>query len=62
MNEPVALHSLYKAAKALVDSVHEDEAHHGGLLGRDTIRRADEASQILMRIEAASLPSIENKG
>jgi hypothetical protein len=52
-----ALDDLIKAAQALVDAVTFDDSGYqgrggnGGLLSRETIRKADELRQVLHRVK-----------
>lgn len=43
---------LARQARLLVDAVHEDEVNHGGLLSRDTLRKAEELRAKLLEIGA----------
>ncbi|WP_294640876.1 hypothetical protein [uncultured Aureimonas sp.] len=44
------------AAKALIAAISNDDSKHGGLLSRQTIRKADELRIALARFEAAPTP------
>lgn len=50
---------LLTAARTLMDSVHYDtsgingQGGNGGLVSTDTIRRADELQQVILRLEAS---------
>jgi hypothetical protein len=42
------------AVERLLDAISDDDNTHGGLLSRDTIRRADETRMARSRVLAAS--------
>jgi hypothetical protein len=46
--------NLLQAAQDLVDSIADDNSRHGGLLSRETTRRADECRVIINRILTAA--------
>jgi len=58
---------LYKAAKALMDSVHYDtsgingQGGNGGLISIKTIRRADELQQVILRYESRPKAGAEDR-
>lgn len=43
---------LLAAALALINAVHEDDERGGGLLSRETIRKADELRIIVLKEKA----------
>ena len=45
------LTTVLEAAKALLASLNDDNARHGGLLSRDTTRKGDELRLAISRFE-----------
>lgn len=45
---------LIRVAQAIIDSVSDDNARHGGLLSRSTIRACDEARLVISRFQSVT--------